>query len=156
MARRKPLDPDEFITGLREEMRAELGALHDALPRLEFLQIAGRREGAIKRTPLDAAPEPRNLPEQRWCSLRPAPQQLARLCRCAGRLVAAGTPGRVRVGVPEHALISGRNALRGGGPGSAQRLPDLLRDDRGRVLAGDYREQRGDQFLCSRPVILGW
>jgi hypothetical protein len=56
--------------GLCEEMRAELDALHDALPRLEFLQIAGRREGAIKLTPLDAAPEPRNLPEQQWCSLR--------------------------------------------------------------------------------------
>jgi hypothetical protein len=41
MARRKPLDPDEFITGLREEMRAELDALHDALPRLGFLQVAG-------------------------------------------------------------------------------------------------------------------
>jgi len=65
--------------GLREEMRAEIDALHDALPRLEFLQIAGRREGAMKLTPLDAAPEPHNLPEQRGCSLRPAPQQLARL-----------------------------------------------------------------------------
>ena len=119
MARRKPLDPDEFITGLCEEMRAELDALHDALPRLEFLRIAGRREGAIKLTPLvDAAPEPRNLPEQRWCSLRPAPEQFARLCRCAGRLVAVGTPSRVGVGVPEHAVISGRNALRGAGQGA--------------------------------------
>jgi hypothetical protein len=53
MVRRKPLDPDEFITGLREEIRAELDARHDALPRLEFLQIAGQREGAIKLTPLD-------------------------------------------------------------------------------------------------------
>jgi hypothetical protein len=58
---RKPLDPQEFVTGLREEMRAELDALHEALPRLDWLQIAGRREGAIKLTPLDAAPEPRNL-----------------------------------------------------------------------------------------------
>jgi hypothetical protein len=58
---RKPLDPAAFITGLREEMRAELDALHDALPRLDWLQIAERREGAIKLTPLDAAPEPRNL-----------------------------------------------------------------------------------------------
>ena len=58
---RKPLDPAAFITGLREEMRAELDALHDALPRLDWLQIAERREGNIKLTPLDAAPEPRNL-----------------------------------------------------------------------------------------------
>ena len=42
-------------------MRAELDALHDALPGLSWLQIAGRREGAIKLTPLDAAPEPQNL-----------------------------------------------------------------------------------------------
>jgi hypothetical protein len=47
--------------GLCEEMRAELDALHDALPRLDWLQIAERREGNIKLTPLDAAPEPRNL-----------------------------------------------------------------------------------------------
>jgi hypothetical protein len=58
---RKPLDPAAFITGLREEMRAELDALHDALPGLDWLQIAGRREGNVKLTPLDAAPEPRNL-----------------------------------------------------------------------------------------------
>ena len=58
---RKPLDPSAFITELREEMRAELDALHDALPRLDWLQIAERREGNIKLTPLDAAPEPRNL-----------------------------------------------------------------------------------------------
>jgi hypothetical protein len=61
---RKPLDLAAFITSLREEMRAELHALHDALPRLDCLdclQIAERREGNIKLTPLDAAPEPRNL-----------------------------------------------------------------------------------------------
>jgi Domain of unknown function (DUF4158)/Tn3 transposase DDE domain len=58
---RKPLDPSAFITELREEMHAELDALHDALPRLDWLQIAERREGNIKLTPLDAAPEPRNL-----------------------------------------------------------------------------------------------
>jgi hypothetical protein len=29
---RKPLDPEAFIIGLREEMRAELDAMHDALP----------------------------------------------------------------------------------------------------------------------------
>jgi hypothetical protein len=58
---RKPLDPSAFITELREEMRAALDALHDALPGLDWLQIAERREGAIKLSPLDAAPEPRNL-----------------------------------------------------------------------------------------------
>ena len=42
-------------------MRAELAALHDALPGLDRLQIAERPEGNIKLTLLDAAPEPRNL-----------------------------------------------------------------------------------------------
>ena len=58
---RKPLDPAEFIAGLREEMETGLAALDDALPRLDWVDIAERRSGAIKLTPLDAAPEPRNL-----------------------------------------------------------------------------------------------
>ena len=57
--------------------------------------------------------------------------------------------------VPERAVISGRIRLRGGGPGSAQRLPDLLRDDRGRVLAGDYREKRGNRVLFAGPSSSG-
>jgi hypothetical protein len=57
--------------------------------------------------------------EQRWCSLCPAPQQFARLCRWAGRVAAVGTLSRVGVGVPERALASGRNPLGGDGPGSA-------------------------------------
>ncbi|MPY85892.1 MAG: hypothetical protein GEV00_22030, partial [Actinophytocola sp.] len=60
-ALRKPLDPTEFIDGLREEMRAELDALHQALPNLDWLSISERRSGAIKLTPFEAAPEPRNL-----------------------------------------------------------------------------------------------
>lgn len=58
---RKPLDPAEFIDGLKAEMEAELAALDDALPRLGWLEIADRKAGAIKLTPLEAAPEPRNL-----------------------------------------------------------------------------------------------
>ena len=58
---RKPLDPAEFIAGLRQEMEAALAELDDALPRLDWLDIAERRAGAIRLTPLDAAPEPRNL-----------------------------------------------------------------------------------------------
>jgi hypothetical protein len=37
-------------------MRAELDALHDALPWLDWLQIAERREGNINLTPLDRPP----------------------------------------------------------------------------------------------------
>ena len=57
----KPLDPAEFIDGLRQEMEAELAALDGALPRLDWVDIAERRAGAIRLTPIDAAPEPRNL-----------------------------------------------------------------------------------------------
>jgi TnpA family transposase len=59
---RKPLDPTDFIDELREEHRAALAALNDALPDLNWVQIADRgNRGAIKLTPLDAVPEPRNL-----------------------------------------------------------------------------------------------
>lgn len=37
---RKPLDPAEFVDDLREEMRRELSALNDALPKLDWLSIA--------------------------------------------------------------------------------------------------------------------
>jgi TnpA family transposase len=58
---RKPLDAGAFTGPLREEMRAELAALEAALPAAGWLQIAARPAGAIKLTPLEAAPEPRNL-----------------------------------------------------------------------------------------------
>ncbi len=61
---RKPLDPRRFTGELREELDAELSALNDALggKGVAWLKIAERRNaGAIHLTPLDAAPEPRNL-----------------------------------------------------------------------------------------------
>ncbi|MGH3196578.1 MAG: DUF4158 domain-containing protein [Streptosporangiaceae bacterium] len=58
---RKPLDPAEFSAALREEMTAALAALNDALPGLPWVDIAERAAGAIRLTPLEAAPEPRNL-----------------------------------------------------------------------------------------------
>ena len=58
---RKPLDPTAFCYALREEMTAALGALNDALPNLDWVQIAPRKAGPIKLTPLEAAAEPRNL-----------------------------------------------------------------------------------------------
>lgn len=57
----KPLDATEFIESLQVEMRAELDALHAALPHCPWLEIGERRQGAIKLTPLPKAPEPRNL-----------------------------------------------------------------------------------------------
>jgi TnpA family transposase len=58
---RKPLDPAEFTGGLREEMTAALAALSNALPDLDWADITDRPAGAIRLTPLEAAPEPRNL-----------------------------------------------------------------------------------------------
>ena len=60
-ALRKPLDPTEFIDGLQQEMRTELDALHAALPECSWLEIAERRQGPIKLTPLPPVAEPRNL-----------------------------------------------------------------------------------------------
>ena len=58
---RKPLDPAEFTGALREEMTVALGELDDALPGLSWADITDRPAGAIRLTPLEAAPEPRNL-----------------------------------------------------------------------------------------------
>jgi hypothetical protein len=60
-ALRKPLDPTAFVEEVREQMRSELATLNDALPGLAWLSISDRKSGAIKLTPLEAAPEPRNL-----------------------------------------------------------------------------------------------
>jgi TnpA family transposase len=75
-ALRKPLNPTEFMEALREEMRAELEALHAALPACEWLSISDRPGAAIKLTPLAAVPEPRNLRrlkqavQARWGTVR--------------------------------------------------------------------------------------
>ncbi|MEV0048222.1 Tn3 family transposase [Nocardia rhamnosiphila] len=58
---RKPLDPTEFIDSMREDMRTELEALHAGLPKASRLEIAERKQGAIKLAPLPPAAEPRNL-----------------------------------------------------------------------------------------------
>jgi len=58
---RKPLDPAEFTGTLRAEMTAALAELDSVLPGLDWVDIAERAAGAIRLTPLEAAPEPRNL-----------------------------------------------------------------------------------------------
>jgi TnpA family transposase len=61
-ALRQPLDATAFIEQLRGEMRSELAALDEEVPGLGWVEIADRgKQGAIKLTDLDAAPEPRNL-----------------------------------------------------------------------------------------------
>jgi hypothetical protein len=58
---RKPLNPQVFIDELREQMTTELTLLNDGMPRLSWLDIAERKSGAIRLTPAEAQPEPRNL-----------------------------------------------------------------------------------------------
>jgi TnpA family transposase len=57
----KPLDASAFVADLRKELRGELVALNEALPGLDWLEIADRKSGAIQLTPLKAQPEPANL-----------------------------------------------------------------------------------------------
>ncbi len=61
-ALRKPLDPAAFIDQLQAELRAELAALNDQVDQLGWVELRDRgKQGAIKLTPLEAAPEPKNL-----------------------------------------------------------------------------------------------
>lgn len=50
-----------FVDELREQMAAELTLLNDGMPKLSWLDIAERKSGAIRLTPAEAQPEPRNL-----------------------------------------------------------------------------------------------
>jgi hypothetical protein len=58
---RKPLDAAVFVDELREQTTAELTLLNDGMPKLSWLDIAERKSGAIRLTPAEALPEPRNL-----------------------------------------------------------------------------------------------
>ncbi|MFF9566885.1 hypothetical protein [Streptomyces sp. NPDC014685] len=58
---RTPLDPQVFVDEPREQMTTELGLLNDRLPKMGWLDIAERKSGAIRLTPAEARPEPRDL-----------------------------------------------------------------------------------------------
>ncbi|MEU7900875.1 Tn3 family transposase [Nonomuraea sp. NPDC049152] len=58
---RKPRDPQAFCDALRQEVSDALAELDARLPGLQWLQIAERKSGAIKLSPIEAAPEPRDL-----------------------------------------------------------------------------------------------
>lgn len=58
---RKSLDPTEFVEQMREAMRTEFDVLHAGLPKASWLEIAERKQGAIKPAPLPPTAEPRNL-----------------------------------------------------------------------------------------------
>jgi len=58
---KQPLDPHAFIDDLKTDMQQALSALNTAAPTLPWLSIADRASGAIKLSPLQPLPEPRNL-----------------------------------------------------------------------------------------------
>jgi TnpA family transposase len=57
----KPLDPAEFIEPVQQQMREELLALQQALPACDWLRVTDKRGGQMTLSPLEEAPEPRNL-----------------------------------------------------------------------------------------------
>ena len=60
-ALRLPLDPDGFISGLQQEMRAALSQLDAGLPRNPHVKITAKRGGWITLSPLQARPDPENI-----------------------------------------------------------------------------------------------
>jgi hypothetical protein len=107
-ALRKPLDPRAFITDLQDELRRELEALDEAVPGLPWLEIAPRgRHGAIRLTPLDAAPEPANLGRlkkaiaRRWGMLRLIDVLKEAVLRSGCQEVIERASGRGRLGPGE-------------------------------------------------------
>jgi hypothetical protein len=97
---RKPLDAKRFTTELVEEMDAELSALNDALPGLDWLKIAERKRGGpIQLSPLEPLPEPTGLRKlkaavrRRWSvvPLLDMFTETALRTSCLDALVPAGT-----------------------------------------------------------------
>ena len=58
----QPRDADTFISGLQKAMAAALGALNGRLPKNPTVRHPDRRQRRIVVSPLDAQPEPPNLP----------------------------------------------------------------------------------------------
>jgi Domain of unknown function (DUF4158) len=138
---RKPLDPAEFIAGLRQEMETELAALDDALPHLARRRpaapgLARHRRAALRR---DQAHPARRRPG----AAEPAPDQErsrppvdrgpadrhAEGSRAAHRLPPGGHRGH-RDRPP------GPRGARGTAHARRLRLRDQLRDQVGRVGRG--------------------
>ncbi len=56
-----PVDPEHFISGLQEEMRAALHQFDEGLPRNPHVKITARRGGWITLSPLQARSDPENV-----------------------------------------------------------------------------------------------
>ncbi|MFJ6771493.1 hypothetical protein ACIQOV_11100 [Kitasatospora sp. NPDC091257] len=55
------MDAAVLVDELREQMTTELTLLNDRMPKPSWRDIAERKSGAIRLTPDEAQPEPRNL-----------------------------------------------------------------------------------------------
>jgi len=134
---RKPLDPAVFVEELREQMRTELAALNEQLPRLGWVDIAERRTGAIRLTPLPAQPEPRNLRRvkaevlRRWGSVPLVDMLKEAVLRtgCLGTVTSVATGGSIPPGVLAERLLlaiyaygtnTGIKAVAAGGHGHSE------------------------------------
>ena len=155
---RKPLGPRRFTGELREELDAEMSALNDALggKGLAWLKIAERRNaGAIHLTPLDAAPEPRNLRRMktairaRW-GVVPLMDMLTETCLRTGCLdvfTPAGTQNHLDPQVLFERLLlliyaySTRTGIRAAAAGDHPHTEDDLRYARRRYLTVEASRQ---------------
>jgi len=148
---RKPLDPAVFVEELREQMRTELAALNAELPRLGWVQIAERRTGAIRLTPVPAQPEPRNLRRiksevlRRWGNVPLVDMLKEAVLRtgCLGAVTSVATGGSIPPGVLAERLLlaiyaygtnTGIKAVAAGGHGHSE---DDIRYARRRYLTAE-------------------
>jgi len=134
---RKPLDPAVFVEELREQMRPELAALNEQLPRLGWVDITERRTGAIRLTPAPAQPEPRNLRRikaevlRRWGNVPLVDMLKEAVLRtgCLGTVTSVATGGNIPPGVLAERLLpaiyaygtnTGIKAVAAGGHGHSE------------------------------------
>lgn len=184
-ALRKPLDPTTFIEQLRDEMRAELAALDEQLPGLDWVDVRDRgKQGVIKLSPLDAVPEPRNLRalkteiRTRWGTvplidmLKEAVlrtgciDQVSSVARTAGRsdLGREVLAERLLLTVYAYGTNTGIRAVAGSAVGAAGSGPGHSEDDlryvRRRYLSADVAramavEIANATFRIRRPAVWG-
>jgi hypothetical protein len=133
---RKPLDPGEFTGALREEMTAALAGPDQALPDLDWVEIAERAAGAIRLTPLEAAPEPRNL--------RRVKNEVARRW-AAVPLIDVLKETVLRTGCLQREIEEGLNVVE-----SWNRANGVICYGRGQEISTNRREEAEMTALCLR------
>ena len=170
----KPLNPSQFVDELLGQMDGELRALNDALPKLDWLQVAERRADAIRRTALDAQPEPRNLRRvksevlRRWGTvpLVDVLKETVPRTGCLDAVTSVTTGGSVRPDVLAERLLlaiyaygtnTGLRAVASGAHGHSEDeislRPTALFHCRGGPL--DRRADRRRDVRCAPPRPLG-